>query len=128
MNIKSQRSPSASLTRSVICPVGLAWLLGIAPVAVIADPQHTSEPEVASATVSFVDLDLAAPLGISTARKRLVVAAQRLCHKFSDSLRASNNATSAACYRETLADATQHFNALLAAASAKGTGVARSDQ
>jgi UrcA family protein len=125
MNIKSQRSPSASLTRSVICSVGLAWLLGIA---VMADPQHTSEPEVASATVSFADLDLTTPLGISTARKRLVAAAQRLCYKFSDSLRASNNATSAACYRETLADATQHFNALLAAASAKGTGVARNDQ
>jgi len=118
MNIESQRNRSDPLTRSVICSICVSWSLGIAPVAVIADPQHASEPEVARATVSFSDLDLTTPHGISTARKRLVVAAQRLFHRFSDRLRASNNATSAACYRETLADATQRFNTLLAAARA----------
>jgi len=112
----------------MICSVAFAWLLGIAPVTVKADPQHTSEPELARATVSFTDLDLTTTLGVSKARRRLVAAAQRLCHRFSDSLKASNNATSAACYRETLADVALRFDAMLAAARDKGTHVARSTQ
>jgi UrcA family protein len=125
MNIESQRCLSVLVIRSVICSAGLAWLLGIAPVTVVADPQQTSAPEVARATVSFADLNLTTALGIGTARKRLVVAAQRLCHRFSDSLKASNSATSTACYREALADATRRFDAILAAASAEDTHVAR---
>jgi UrcA family protein len=128
MTIESQRRLSASVARNMICSVAFAWLLGIAAVTVKADPQHTSEPEVVRATVSFTDLDLTTTLGISQARKRMVVAAQRLCHRFSDSLKASNGATSTACYRETLADAVQRFDAMLAAASDKGTHVARSTQ
>jgi UrcA family protein len=126
MNIESQRSLIASVARNMMYSVAFAWLLGIAPVTVKADPQHTSEPEVARAAVSFTDLDLTTTLGVSKARKRMVVAAQRLCHRFSDSLKASNNATSAACYRETLADVTQRFDAMLATARDKGTHVARS--
>ena len=128
MNIESHRCLRTLVTRSVICSAGFACLLGIAPLTVVADPQQTSEADVARATVSFADLDLTTALGVSNARKRLVVAAQRLCHNFSDSLKASNNATSAACYRETLADATQRFNAMLAAARDKGTHVARGTQ
>jgi UrcA family protein len=126
VNIEPQRAPIASVARNMIYAVAFAWLLGIAPVAVKADPQPTSEPEVAQATVSFTDLDLTTTLGVGQARRRLVAAAQRLCHRFSDSLKASNNATSAACYRETLADVTQRFDAMLAAARDKGTHVARS--
>ena len=128
MKIESQRCISASVARNMICSVAFAWLLGISAVTVKADPQHTSEPEVVRATVSFTDLDLTTTLGISQARKRMVVAAQRLCHRFSDSLKASNSATSTACYREALADATRRFDAILAAASAEGTHVARSTQ
>jgi UrcA family protein len=128
MNIESQRCLSTSVARNVICSVAFAWLLGISAVTVKADPQHTSEPEVARATVSFKDLDLTTTLGISQARKRMVVAAQRLCRRFSDSLKASNSATSTACYREALADATRRFDAILAAASVEGTHVARSTQ
>jgi UrcA family protein len=128
MKIESQRCISASVARNMICSVAFAWLLGISAVTVKADPQHTSEPEVVRATVSFTDLDLTTTLGISQAHKRMVVAAQRLCHRFSDSLKASNSATSTACYREALADATRRFDAILAAASAEGTHVARSTQ
>jgi UrcA family protein len=105
--------------------VSLSLLLGIAPLAVIAGPQRASAPETVAATVSFADLDLTTPVGISVAHKRLVAAAQRLCHKFSDSRRTSDRETSAACYRDTLADATRRFNALLATANAEGTDVAR---
>jgi UrcA family protein len=128
MKIESQRCISASVARNMICSVAFAWLLGISAVTVKADPQHTREADVARMTVSFADLDLTTALGVSNARKRLVVAAQRLCHRFSDSLKASNSATSTACYREALADATRRFDALLAAASAEGTHVARSTQ
>lgn len=117
--------------RSAHTPIGslsLFLLLGIAPLAVIAGPQRASAPETVTTTVSFADLDLSTPAGIDAAHKRLVAAAQRLCHQFSDSRRISDRETSAACYRETLADATQRFNAQLATARAEGTNVARNER
>jgi UrcA family protein len=123
-----QTHHSRRRSRTVHTPIGslsLSLLLGIAPLAVIADPQRARAPETIATTVSFADLDLSTPVGIDAAHKRLVAAAQRLCHKFSDSRRISDRETSAACYRETLADATQRFNAQLATASAEGTDVAR---
>jgi len=87
--------------------------------------QRPSAPETVGTTVSFADLDLSTPMGIDAAHKRLVAAAQRLCHKFSDSRRIPDRETTAACYHETLAEATRRFNALLATASAEDSNVAR---
>ena len=125
MPIQTHHSRRCLIVHTPMGSLSLTLLLGIAPLVVIAGPQRTSAPETVGATVSFADLDLSTPVGIDAAHKRLVAAAQRLCHKFSDSRRISDRETSAACYRETLADATQRFNALLATASAEGTNVAR---
>ena len=125
MPIQTYHSRRSRIVHTSIGPLSLSLLLGIAPLAVIAGPQRTNAPETVGTTVSFADLDLSTPVGIDAAHRRLVAAAQRLCHKFSDSRRISDRETSAACYRETLADATQRFNALLATASAAGTDVAR---
>jgi UrcA family protein len=118
-------SHRSRIAHTPIGSLSLSLLLGIAPLVVIAGPQRTSAPETVGTTVSLADLELSTPVGINTAHKRLVVAARRLCHKFSDSRRVSDCETSTACYRETLADATQRFNALLATASTEGTDVAR---
>jgi UrcA family protein len=125
MPIQTHHSRRCLIVHTPMGSLSLTLLLGIAPLAVIAGPQRTRAPETVGTTVSFADLDLSTPVGIDAAHKRLVAAAQRLCHKFSDSRRISDRETSAACYRETLADATQRFNALLATASAEGTNVAR---
>jgi UrcA family protein len=125
MNIQTHHIRRSRITRTLIGSLYLSSLLPITPVVVIAAPQNTTEPETVSTTVSLADLDLTTSAGISAAHERLVAAAQRLCHNFSDSLRASDRKTSAACYRETLANATQRFNALLATASAESTDVAR---
>ena len=125
MPLQTHHSRRFRIVHTPIGSLSLSLLLGIAPLAVIAGPQRTSTPETVRTTVSFADLDLSTPVGIDAAHKRLVAAAQRLCRKFSDSRRISDRETFAACYRETLADATQHFNTLLATASAEGTNVAR---
>jgi UrcA family protein len=123
MSIQTHHSRRSRIVHTLIGSLPLSLLLGIAPV--IAGPQRTSAPETVGTTVSFADLDLSTPVGINAAHKRLAAAAQRLCHQFSDSRRISDRETSAACYRETLADATQRFNALLVTASAEGSNVAR---
>lgn len=126
MPIQTHHSRRSRIIHTPIGSLSLSLLLGIAPLAVIAGPQQrTSAPETVGTTVSFADLDLSTPMGIDAAHKRLVAAAQRLCHKFSDSRRISDRETTAACYHETLADATRRFNALLATASAEDSNVAR---
>jgi UrcA family protein len=125
MPLQTHHSRRSLIAHTPIGSLSLTLLLGIAPLALIAGPQRTSAPETVGATVSFADLDLSTAVGIDAAHKRLVATAQRLCRKFSDSRRISDRETSAACYRETLADATRRFNALLATASAEDTNVAR---
>jgi UrcA family protein len=125
VKLQTPHSQRSRIARTPIGSLSLFLLLGIAPLAVIAGPQRSSEPDTVGTMVSFADLDLSTSAGISAAHKRLVAAAQRLCRKFSDSRRVSDRETTAACYRETLADATQRFNASLATASAEGTDVAR---
>lgn len=126
MNLQRRHSRRSRILYTLIGSLYLSSLLGFAPLPVRAGQESTSESQTASATVSFADLDLTTPSGIAAAHKRLVAASQRLCHNFSDSRRASNYATTAACYRETLADANRRFNALLAAARVAGADVARS--
>lgn len=125
MKLQTHHGCRSRIAHTPIGSLAVSLLLGIAPLAVIAGPQRASAPETVGTTVSFADLDLSTPVGINTAHKRLVVAAQRLCHKFSDSRRVSDRETTAACYRETLADATQRFNALLTTARDESTDVAR---
>jgi UrcA family protein len=125
MKLQTHNSHRSRIAHTPIGSLSLSLLLGIAPLAVIAGPQLASAPETVGTTVSFADLDLSTPVGMKTAHKRLVAAAQRLCRQFSDSRRVSDRETTAACYRETLADATQRFNASLATSSAEGTDVAR---
>jgi UrcA family protein len=125
MKLQTHHSHRSRIAHAPIGSLFLSLLLGIAPFALFAGSQLKSEPETVGTTVSFADLDLSTPAGVNTAHKRLVAAAQRLCRKFSDSRRVSDRETTAACFRETLADATQRFNASLATASAVGTDVAR---
>jgi UrcA family protein len=127
MHTQAHRGRRGFITRRGFWSLWLSSFLGTAPLVVVADPQYAGT-ETASATVSFAGLDLTTPVGISAARERLVAAAQHLCHRLSDSLRASNSATSAACYRETLADATQRFDTMLRATSATGTELSRNTQ
>jgi UrcA family protein len=124
MNSQFLFSRRPLITHTPIGSLYLALSLGIAPLPVIADPQAVINPVTESMTVSFADLDLATPAGINAAHDRLLRAAQRLCHRFSDSLRAANNATSSACVRETLAEATHRFDALMAAKSAEVARIA----
>jgi UrcA family protein len=125
MNIETLHSRRSGISQIAFGSLFLSPFLAIAPLAVKADPQSKSAPETVSKTVSFSDLDLTMPAGINAAHARLVAVARRLCHTFSNSLRASDRETSDACYRETLADATRRFNALLGTARADGTDVAR---
>ena len=126
MNLQTRHSRRSRLLCTLIGSLYLSSLLGIAPVPVRAGQESTSNSQTVSATVSFTDLDLTTPAGITAVHKRLVAASQRLCHELSDSRRASNYATTAACYRQTLAEAIGRFNALLAAAKVAGADVARS--
>lgn len=126
INLQTRHSRRSRILYTLSGSLYLSSLLGIAPLPVRAGQESTSESRTVSATVSFADLDLTTPAGMTAAHKRLVAASQHLCHKYADSRRASDHATTAACYRETLADATRRLTALLAAAKVAGADVARS--
>ena len=88
---------------SLLATATLALGIGSAAQAAPLD-QHT-----VSTVVRFGDLDLSSPDGAKAARVRLAKVAQRLCRKLGDTRRASDSATYADCYRETLANAVRQL-------------------
>jgi UrcA family protein len=89
---------------AAICALSAAaWLLLAA--SVMADPAVVAAAgETRAARISIADLNLATAEGMRTARKRVRVAAQRLCWQFGDTTRATNRATMNACVRDTVAE------------------------
>ena len=91
--------------------------MALVPILCAANPRAIVQPDTGVATVSVADLDLSKPDGARIARRRLEVAAIRLCRGFSDSRRVADFATLADCSRDAVADALRHVNSLNALAS-----------
>jgi UrcA family protein len=90
----------------------LVALLGIAPVATIAD-QPVAAPAVSRvADVSLADLDLSTPEGLRVARDHLHTMAQRVCAEPAGGRGLSSEPTFVACVDSTLAGALRQINAL----------------
>jgi len=103
----------------------VAGAMALAPVLCAASPPRIVPPRTAAATVSVADLDLSTAEGVRTARRRLEVAAVRLCHGFSDSRRVADVATVRDCSRDAVADAIRRISTVNSPASmqARGTPV-----
>lgn len=95
-------SPSASVAAAIV----------LAPILCAASPHRIVPTETAVATVTVADLDLSTAEGARIARRRLQVAALRLCRAFSDSRRVANVATLRDCSRDAVADAVRRVNAV----------------
>jgi UrcA family protein len=97
--------------KALLPAVALATLLFGVPGSALADGSRPSATaESVTAKVSLADLDVSTPEGARAASARLAKMAQRLCRKLGDTRRASDSATYADCYRETLANALRQVN------------------
>jgi len=109
-----------SLSRGAVRPIApLAAAMALAPILCAASPHRVMPPEAAVATVSLADLDLSTVEGAGIARRRLEVAALRLCRAFSDSRRVADLATLRDCSHDAVADAIRHVNTVNALAAAR---------
>jgi UrcA family protein len=120
-------SHSLDKSRRLTAPLGaaLAAVFALAPGMLMAAPPSGTSPEVVTAKVSFADLNLTTVEGIRAAQDRLEATAYRLCHKFSDGLKAADRATMEDCYRETLGTALQQLSAQVTVATSKGSQLAQ---
>jgi UrcA family protein len=120
-------SHSLDKSRRVSAPLGaaLAAVFALAPGMLMAAPPSGTSTEVVSAKVSLTDLDLTTTRGQRAAKDRLSAAAHRLCHKFSDGLKAADRATMEDCYRETLETSLQQLSAQVTVAASKGSQLAQ---
>jgi UrcA family protein len=125
MHIQTRFSRHSPIDRTALSSLYLCSLLAILPATVIAGTGASKVAETASVKISFAGLDLATPVGLSTARERVAAAALRACERFSDSRKVDDRETVNLCYQTTLANATQHLNALLVATGANRSEVAQ---
>jgi UrcA family protein len=87
----------------------LMTLLGIVPVATIADQRAATTTVSRFADVSLSDLNLSTPEGMRLARDRLHTMAERLC---ADRREPSSQPAFGACVDSTVASALRHIDAL----------------
>jgi UrcA family protein len=125
MHIETRSSRHLPIDRTALSLLSLCSLLAILPATAIAGTGPSKVAETASVKISFTGLDLATPVGLSTAHKRLAAAALQACERFSDSRKVDDRETVGLCYRTTLANAMQHLNALLVATEASRSEVAQ---
>lgn len=93
-SLKTSVRAGAILTLSVIA----------AAAAVAAQPSDSAN-ETRSQTVSLADLDLSTPEGMSAARKRVQITAQRLCFQLTDPADLSHQANFVKCVDDAVAGA-----------------------
>lgn len=75
-------------------------------------------PMSASKQVSFADLDLSTPTGVSTARERVHQAARKLCLSVADELDLSHTANFYRCVDQAMSGAMPHLDALASRSNA----------
>jgi UrcA family protein len=90
----------------------LMALLGIVPVATIADQRAATTTVSSFADVSLSDLNLSTPEGMRLARDRLHTMAERLCADRGGGREPSSQPAFGACVDSTVASALRHIDAL----------------
>jgi UrcA family protein len=125
VHIQTHSSRRSPIDRTALSSLYLCSLLAILPATVIAGTGASKAADTVSVKISFAGLDLATPVGLSAAQKRVAAAALRACAKFSDSRKVDDRETVSLCYQTTLANSMQHLNALLVATEANRSEVAQ---
>jgi UrcA family protein len=128
MHIQTRSNPHSPIDRTALSSLYLCSLLAILPATVIAGTGASKVAETASVKVSFAGLDLATPVGFSTAQERVAAAALQACETFSDSRKVDDRETVGLCYRTTLANAMLQLNALLVAMRENRSEVAQNNR
>src|SRR5262249_54511705 len=103
MSTSSTRLPARSGRRHIAARGALLTLLGIAPVATIADQYATGDAASRVADVSLSDLHLSKPEGRQLARERLQAMAERLCAEPAKARGLPTQANFASCVNNTVA-------------------------